>query len=109
MIERPSRELEAYLRTVFNEFRCTEKASDDKDLFDFVFHMTDWLDDLRKYAELCKNPEGFTLDEARDAIVGMLAHASGHIVAAARMTDFFGDPFSSQPDDDEPPRSIDQA
>jgi len=63
--------------------------------FDFVFHMTDWLDDLVALSRLYRSPGGYSAAEARRVVDGLLIHGVGHIVEAARLWDHFSDPFGS--------------
>jgi hypothetical protein len=54
---------------------------------DFVFHMTDWYDDLIKLAKVMEHPEGKNNDQWRDAVCGFLVHVSGHLLAAAKIAE----------------------
>lgn len=61
---------------------------------DFVFHMTDWLDDLDMLHVLRSAPESSTARDAMHALIGMLYHVPPHIKAAARLLlDRVEDPF----------------
>jgi hypothetical protein len=53
--------------------------------FDFVFHMTDWQDDLAKLNDVLAHPEKWSKDEASDAVAAFLIHAPWHIQNAQRL------------------------
>jgi hypothetical protein len=61
----------------------------------FVFHMTDWREDLRRLARLYDNPQAFNDQESKDIVTSMLYHGLGHLIAAARLYDYVPDPFGS--------------
>jgi hypothetical protein len=52
---------------------------------DFVFHMTDWQEDLRRLQELVDHPNNFSKEEAANVVAGFLYHATSHIKAAAKL------------------------
>jgi hypothetical protein len=52
---------------------------------DFVFHMSDWIDDLRGLAELFQNPKKFSQKQAGDIVAGFLFHVIPHLRAAGRL------------------------
>lgn len=52
---------------------------------DFVFHMSDWTEDLERLFQLYRDPGQFSKEEAGDIIAGFLLHASSHIDAAASL------------------------
>jgi hypothetical protein len=65
---------------------------------DFVFHMTDWLTDLREYADIVRHPEEYKKDAAAEMIIGFLYHVVPHLNAAGRLLlDEIKDPFADQP------------
>ena len=49
---------------------------------DFVFHMTDWLEDLDELQQLFANPDGQSIDQATSTIIGFLAHVGPHLTTA---------------------------
>lgn len=53
---------------------------------DFCFHMTDWVDDLRALHSLYERPHAATTEEWQEALSAFLLHASGHILAAAKLS-----------------------
>jgi hypothetical protein len=62
---------------------------------DFVFHMTDWEDDLRLLAALYAAPDEYDADAWRRGVGGFLLHAVGHLLAAARLNGSVPDPFGA--------------
>lgn len=52
---------------------------------DFVFHMTDWMDDLERLRSLLKNPQAFGTDSASLLIFSCLIHIIPHLNAAGRL------------------------
>jgi len=61
---------------------------------EFVFHMTDWKSDLHRLAELYNHPATFDRQDAKETVNGILYHALGHLIAAARLYDYVPDPFA---------------
>ncbi len=62
---------------------------------DFIFHMTDWLSDLRQLADLFSNPDGRADDTASALVIGFLYHVIPHLNAAGRLLlDDISDPFA---------------
>jgi hypothetical protein len=55
---------------------------------DFCFHMTDWVDELRALSKLVQSPADASDEEWKKAVQGFLIHASGHILAAARIAGY---------------------
>jgi hypothetical protein len=81
----PTKELKNKLAAVYNQFNSAQ-ARDRKQRSDwFVFHMTDWLDDLRKLENLYAHPDEFSNEAAGDVVAGVLYHALNHLTAAARL------------------------
>jgi hypothetical protein len=69
---------------------------------DFIFHMTDWLGDLKKLNELYTHPENADLHEATISIIALLYHVIPHLNAAGRLLlDTITDPFA--PSQEKPP------
>lgn len=59
----------------------------------FIFHMTDWIDDLQNLIELYDQPEQ-PKGKAAQAIAGFLYHVIPHLNAAGRLLlDRIPDPF----------------
>lgn len=53
--------------------------------FDFTFHMTDWLDDLKRMHALQEAPDVWTQKKATPFVVGFLYHVIPHLKAAGRI------------------------
>lgn len=83
-------EREKALRIVY-EYVCG--SSDPQTAEEFVFHMEDWKDDLLRLAALYQNPTGYSAQEWKEAVDGVLLHACGHIMQAARLYGGLLDPF----------------
>ena len=54
-------------------------------LKDIAFHLTDWLDDLERYYEYCRNPSALLPDEATMLLMQFLYHVPNHIAAAGKL------------------------
>jgi hypothetical protein len=62
---------------------------------DFVFHMTDWMDDLRRLYALEQVPDVWETERATEFLIGFLYHAIPHLNAAGRLLlDEIPDPFA---------------
>lgn len=85
------------LGRIFDEFQEVEDPEEcARRKQDFVFHMTDWKDDLARMAELYKNPEKLNV-EAGKIVVAFLYHAIPHLNAAGRLLlDNIPDPFQEE-------------
>ncbi len=63
--------------------------------YDFVFHMTDWLRDLKELNELYEHPEKADPDKACCEVIGILYHVIPHLSAAGRLLlDEIPNPFA---------------
>ncbi len=95
-IKWPSSELKRLLATIYNRYQKLEDpAANRRSREDFVFHMTDWLNDLDHLWEIYKNPESVDKKAAGDAVFGFLIHAVPHLMAADRLLlDEIIDPFA---------------
>lgn len=51
---------------------------------EFIFHMADWVDDLKELASLYENPDPHE-SEASKLIAGFLYHVIPHLNAAGRL------------------------
>jgi len=86
--------IEDLLRAVFDDVRANGLPDDEKRRDEFVFHMTDWLDDLTVLWELFHSQK-VSADVAAQRIVGFLIHVTPHLNAAGRaLLDGVPDPFS---------------
>ena len=50
----------------------------------FVFHLTDWAEDLEAFHAMGQSPESWTSDRAMHFLIGMLYHVVPHLKAAGR-------------------------
>lgn len=67
----------------------------EKRRYDFVFHMTDWADDLEQMAGWFRNPRCHDEDAASTLLIGFLSHAVPHLNVAGRLLlDRIEDPFA---------------
>jgi hypothetical protein len=74
------------LASIYNSFQKLDDPDANKaSRRDFVFHMTDWEDNLRALAELYERPERFSGAEAKRIVAGFLYHATAHVTEAARL------------------------
>lgn len=85
-----SLELRTVLEKVFDEMRGEwRRELSPKDYearrSDFVFHMTDWLEDFDQLSAALKARKGGLADGLTESIVGFLYHAVPHLNAAGRL------------------------
>jgi hypothetical protein len=74
------------LASIYNTFqKLDDPAANKAGRRDFVFHMTDWEDDLRALAELYEHPERFSRTDAKGIVARFLYHATAHVMEAARL------------------------
>jgi hypothetical protein len=66
------------LAAAFDDYQTCDEDHDQRRR-DFVFHMTDWLDDQQRLAALYADPEQFGTVESGDIVFGFLAHALWHL------------------------------
>lgn len=63
---------------------------------DVAFHMTDWLDDLGRFAQFCTEPDKWKDQEVEEMLLSFLIHVPNHVAAASKLltgfpvTDVFG-------------------
>ena len=50
-----------------------------------VFHMTDWLGDLKEWHEFCENPESLSSEELQELLMKFLFHVPAHVAAAGKL------------------------
>jgi len=86
------------LGQVFDELQETDDQNEHaRRKQEFVFHMTDWIDDLQGLASLYENPEKYE-SEASKIIAGFLYHVIPHLRAAGRLLlDRIPDAFEQEP------------
>jgi hypothetical protein len=82
----PSKALQKLLVSVYNRFEHLDDPTANAEARqDFVFHMTDWLDDLHQLKAVYDHPEECARSQAAQAIAGFLYHATAHVMEAARL------------------------
>ncbi len=82
----PSAALQKMLARVYDYWRSKGDARRSAELRrDFIFHMGDWLNDLKELNDLYGYPEDFSAEEAARQIYGIFIHALHHLNAAARI------------------------
>ena len=52
---------------------------------DAVFHMTDWLSDLKEWNAFCENSDSLSVDEIQDLLMNFLVHVPAHVAAADKL------------------------
>ncbi len=52
---------------------------------DAIFHMTDWLSDLKEWHSFCENPDSLSSDELQDLLMSFLVHVPAHVAAAGKL------------------------
>jgi hypothetical protein len=79
-------ELQRLLACIYNTYQKLDDPAANKTCRrDFVFHMTDWEDNLRALAELYEHPEQFCRADAGRIVAGFLYHATAHVMEATRL------------------------
>jgi hypothetical protein len=64
---------------------------------DFVFHMTDYVGDMARFAAIVARPEEWESEAATTFLIGYLYHVIPHLNAAGRLLlDHIPDPFADQ-------------
>lgn len=94
----PSKQLRRMLAAVYNAYqKLDDRAGNAQCREDFVFHMSDWEEDLEQLAALYKNPQKFDKDTAEAIVYGFVIHVSYHLAAAKRCIDGkFDDLFADE-------------
>jgi hypothetical protein len=77
------------LRAVYDDLqRLDHSLKNARCRRNFIFHMTDWLKDLRDLNELSEHPERFTREQATAVVSGFVYHVLPHLRAAGRLLDY---------------------
>src|SRR5437879_2169188 len=98
----PSGPLKKMLARVFDSMREEDRKRMSKPSYetkrrDFVFHMTDWLQDLEELSELYANPGKHRSREACVKLISILGHLVPHLNTAGRLLlDHISDPFADE-------------
>ncbi len=78
--------LERLLSSAYNQYqRLDDPVANAQCRWDFVFHMTDWIEDLRRLAELYQQPEASDREQAGEIVSAFLIHVTAHVMEAARL------------------------
>lgn len=64
---------------------CKVEGLDDAQVDEFVFHMTDWLDDLVAYQAFLDNPDHISPDEVKKVLMKFLVHVPYHLNLASKI------------------------
>ena len=97
----PTPELQRMLKSIYNRYqKRDDSAANAEAREDFVFHMTDWIDDLNRLATIFAHPAEVEKKFAGDAVYGFLIHAVAHLNEAYRLLEGceVRNPFLSTPD-----------
>ncbi|MDB5331025.1 MAG: hypothetical protein JWP03_2176 [Phycisphaerales bacterium] len=96
MTEQQEKLVAAALEKVFRHYN--EDAGPmhkDQRTRDFVFHMTDWYEELVRLSKLYADPSASDQKTWNNDVGQFLYHAVGHLMAAARINDTFVDTFGN--------------
>ena len=86
-----TQKIEEALVQAFKNLELDEQSIDDA-----VFHMTDWLSDLKEWNEFCENPGSLNPEKLSELVMGFLIHVPSHVAAASKIvtglpvSDIFG-------------------
>jgi len=79
-------ELRRLLSSIYGHYQKLDDTAADKVCRrDFVFHMSDWEEDLHALAKLYEHPEKFSKSDAKSIVARFLYHATAHVMEAARL------------------------
>jgi hypothetical protein len=74
------------LAAVYNRYqKLPDRAANAQARRDFVFHMTDWLEDVERLTEVFRHPTQVERESAGNAVYGFLIHALPHLMEAGRL------------------------
>ncbi len=80
--------LERKLLSFFNEMASAKEINNyESDRGKFVFHMTDWQEELGSLIRLFKNPDDYDQDQANNVLQELFYHVLPHLNAAAEIYD----------------------
>lgn len=96
-MNKPKASIESLLEQVFDDLQKMDDQSEhDRGKQEFVFHMTESIDDLRGLSALLETP-GNDRSEASKKIAGLFYHLIPHLNAAGRLLlGRIPDPFKEQ-------------
>ena len=103
-ITMPSKKLQKLLGSIYHQYqKLDDPKANARAKHDFIFHMTDWLDDLRRLTAIYEHPEKYDRQSAGCEVAGFLYHVVPHLKAAGRLLlDSIPDAFEN---DEKDPRS----
>lgn len=74
------------LARVYSRYqRLDDPAADKQCREDFVFHMSDWAEDLQRLADLFRHPDHYDDAQAGDVVAPFLFHVIPHLTEAGRL------------------------
>jgi hypothetical protein len=78
--------LEQLLGKTFDRYQLVRSIRlHSKQRAEFIFHMTDWKEDLERLASLYDDPNVMERKSAQQEVFGFLSHATWHLNAAYRL------------------------
>ena len=83
-------ELRDFLKLVFDRYSsCSSTHGEvyERRLYDFQFHMTDWMTELMPFVSAMVQPESPAKQPALSAVYAFLIHAVPHLVGAKEAID----------------------
>ena len=97
----PSKELQKLLGSIYRQYqKLDDPKADARAKQNFIFHMTDWLDDLQRLTAIYEHPENHERQSAGCDVAGFLYHVIPHLKAAGRLLlDKIPDAFESDDKD----------
>ena len=100
-ITMPSKELRNLLGSVYHQYqKLADPKANARAKQDFIFHMTDWLEDLRRLTAIYKAPGSHDRKRAGCDVAGFLYHVIPHLKAAGRLLlDRIPDAFENNEED----------
>ena len=91
IMEYETNKIEEALVKAFKSLELNNQEIDDA-----VFHMTDWLSDLKEWNKFCENPNSLNPEQLSELAMSFLVHVPAHVAAASKIvtglpvTDAFG-------------------
>ncbi|MFO0967305.1 MAG: hypothetical protein U0793_17235 [Gemmataceae bacterium] len=84
------KEIDTLLGRVFDNARREDKKEWGREEYarrrqDFIFHMTDWLGDLKQLNNIFRRPQDCDPKETTITVMGVLYHVIPHLKAAGRL------------------------
>lgn len=73
-------EIRSSLKKAFLEMELDQEKIDDA-----IFHLLDWLPDLKKWNKFCEDPTSHTPKEMSSILIEFLVHVPAHLAAASKL------------------------